>query len=184
MRTRQQRNRQNNVNNQQVVANSNIQSPVAEVEEEQIPVTVESTTPTTTTTRTSTRARRKSESSKTKNTTNNNILNRNARFDLKKTLKKATTKFNRACKQILKLDQKINDLQNSYTNAIETDRKTFKIVYRMQLATLEGLHEAYIEYIEKKVNEIRDLKNKIFGADDNTQQQQDQQQEPAIELSS
>jgi hypothetical protein len=110
--------------------------------------------------------RRKSDSTTKTNSIINN-LNRIKRLDLKKTLNKATVKFNRACKQILKLDQKIKELQNSYTNAIETDRKTFKIVYRMQLATLEGLHEAYIEYIERKMNEIRELKNKLFGSDDN-----------------
>ena len=171
MRTRQQSVRQNNLNRQQ---EQNLQSSSVAIVVEQAVAVVASTT--TTTTR---RTRRKSESSKAINSTNNS-LNRNTRFDLKRILKKATTKFNRACKQILKLDQKINDLQNSYTNAIETDRKTFKIVYRMQLATLEGLHEAYIEYIEKKVNEIRDLKNKIFGVDDNRQEQQEEEEEASL----
>lgn len=78
-------------------------------------------------------------------------------------LKKATIKFEKACEQLIKLDQKISDLQNSYSSSIETDRKTFKIVYRMQLATLEGTHEAYIEYIERKVDEIRKLKRSLFG---------------------
>ena len=176
MRPRQ-RNRQCNVNNrqQQGETTPSIQPPVAIIEEDEEVIRVQ--TPMTTTTTTTTRTRRISETTKS-NRTNSNTLNRIKRFDLKKTLKKATVKFNRACKQILKLDQKINDLQNSYTNAIETDRKTFKIVYRMQLATLEGLHEAYIEYIERKVNEIRDLKNKLFGIDetnDNISQPQQEQ---------
>ena len=111
---------------------------------------------------TTTTSRRKNNEPNSKTNQATNILNRNKRYDLKKSIKKATVKFDRACKQILKLDQKINDLQNSYTNAIESDRKSFKIVYRMQLATLEGLHEAFIEYIERKVNEIRDLKIKLF----------------------
>lgn len=58
--------------------------------------------------------------------------------DLKFQLKKATVKFEKACRQLIMLDQHINDLQNSYSNSLENDRKTFKIVYRMQLATLEG----------------------------------------------
>jgi hypothetical protein len=82
---------------------------------------------------------------------------------LKTKLKKATVKFEKACKQLIFLDRKINDLHNLYTSSMETDRKTFKIVNRMQLATLEATHEAYIEYIERKVDEIRKLKAKIFG---------------------
>jgi type VI protein secretion system component VasK len=85
------------------------------------------------------------------------------RNNLKNQIKKATQKFEKACKQLILLDQKISDLQNSYTSSIESDRKTFKIVYRMQLATLEGTHEAYIDYIERKVEEIRQLKRKLFG---------------------
>lgn len=113
------------------------------------------------------RNKRKNDgSSKKTNTNAKSSVSKNNRLILKKTLKKATIKFNRACKQLIKLDQKISDLQNSYTNSIETDRKTFKIVYRMQLATLEGLHEAFIEYIEKKVDEIRDLKKRLFGDDE------------------
>jgi hypothetical protein len=78
-------------------------------------------------------------------------------------LEKANVKFEKACKQLIVLDRKINDLHNLYTSSMETDRKTFKIVNRMQLATLEATHEAYIEYIERKVNEIRKLKTKIYG---------------------
>lgn len=57
----------------------------------------------------------------------------------------------------------MSDLQNSYTNSLENDRKTFKIVYRMQLATLEGTHNAYIEYIERQVEKIKKLKQIIFS---------------------
>lgn len=72
-------------------------------------------------------------------------------------------KFDRACKQLILLDQHMGDLQNSYTNSLENDRKTFKIVYRMQLATLEGTHNAYIEYIERQVEKIKKLKQIIFS---------------------
>jgi len=56
----------------------------------------------------------------------------------------------------------MSDLQNSYSNAVENDRKTFKIVFRMQLATLEGTHNAYIEYIERQVEKIKKLKQLLF----------------------
>ena len=83
--------------------------------------------------------------------------------NLKNQLKKATMKFDKACKQLILLDQHMSDLQNSYTNSLENDRKTFKIVYRMQLATLEGTHNAYIEYIERQVEKIKKLKQLIFS---------------------
>ena len=83
--------------------------------------------------------------------------------DLKFQLKKATVKFEKACRQLIMLDQHINDLQNSYSNSLENDRKTFKIVYRMQLATLEGTHNAYIEYIERQVEKIKKLKRLLFN---------------------
>ena len=83
--------------------------------------------------------------------------------DLKHQLKKATIKFDKACRQLVVLDQHMSDLQNSYTNALDNDRKTFKIVYRMQLATLEGTHNAYIEYIERQVEKIKKLKMLLFA---------------------
>jgi hypothetical protein len=101
-------------------------------------------------------------------------------------LKKATMKFDKACRQLLLLDQHMHDLQNSYSNSLENDRKTFKIVYRMQLATLEGTHNAYIEYIERQVEKIKKLKRLLFNdinqnlsnsqTSDSTQQQSQQPQ--------
>jgi hypothetical protein len=82
--------------------------------------------------------------------------------ELKFQLKKATVKFNKACRQLTLLDQHMSDLQNSYSNAVDNDRKTFKIVFRMQLATLEGTHNAYIEYIERQVERIKKLKQLLF----------------------
>ena len=94
-------------------------------------------------------------------------------------------KFDKACRQLLLLDQHMHDLQNSYSNSLENDRKTFKIVYRMQLATLEGTHNAYIEYIERQVEKIKKLKRLLFSdinqnlsntqTSDSTQQQSQQQ---------
>ncbi len=94
----------------------------------------------------------------TSNSTNDLINDIAQTRHLKNQLKKATVKFDRACRQLILLDQHMNDLQNSYTNSLENDRKTFKIVYRMQLATLEGTHNAYIEYIERQVEKIKKLK--------------------------
>lgn len=105
-------------------------------------------------------------------TNNNNNNNTLSTFDLTNTLsmpelkfqlKKATVKFNKACRQLTLLDQHMSDLQNSYSNAVENDRKTFKIVFRMQLATLEGTHNAYIEYIERQVEKIKKLKHLLFS---------------------
>ena len=95
------------------------------------------------------------------------LLNETSIPDLKFQLKKATIKFEKACRQLIMLDQHINDLQNSYSNSLENDRKTFKIVYRMQLATLEGTHNAYIEYIERQVEKIKKLKRLLFNENAN-----------------
>lgn len=89
---------------------------------------------------------------------------------LKNQLKKATYKFDKACRQLNMLDQQMNDLQNSYTNSLENDRKTFKIIYRMQLATYEGAHNAYIEYIERQVEKIKKLKRLLFNESSSQQQ--------------
>ena len=87
---------------------------------------------------------------------------------LKSQLVKARVKFDKACRQLTLLNQHINDLQNSYYNSLEADKKTFKIVYRMQLATLEGTHTAYIEYIERQVEKIRKFKRLLFNEADAT----------------
>lgn len=83
--------------------------------------------------------------------------------ELKFQLKKATIKFDKACKQLITLDQHMNDMQNSYSNSLENDRKTFKILYRMQLATLEGTHNAYLEYIDRQVEKIKKIKRLLFS---------------------
>lgn len=77
-------------------------------------------------------------------------------------LKKARIKFDKACHQLTILDQHMSDLQNSYSNSLDNDRKMFKILYRMQLATYEGTHNAYIEYIERQVEKIKRLKRLLF----------------------
>jgi hypothetical protein len=98
------------------------------------------------------------------NSSNHNIsLNSLSVEELKNQLKKATIKFDKACRQLITLDQHMNDLQNSYSSSLENDRKTFKILYRMQLATLEGTHNAYIEYIERQVEKIKKIKRLLFN---------------------
>lgn len=73
-------------------------------------------------------------------------------------LGKETSKFEKACRQLANLDQHIHDLHNSFSSSIECDRKTFKILYRMQLATFEGTRNAYIEYIERQMEKIKRLR--------------------------
>lgn len=91
------------------------------------------------------------------------ILSESCVSYLKTQLKKATIKFDKACRQLSILDQQINDLQNSYSSSLENERKTFKIIYRMQLATYEGAHNAYIQYIERQVEKIKKLKTLLFN---------------------
>lgn len=91
------------------------------------------------------------------------ILSESCVSYLKSQLRRATIKFDKACRQLSMLDQQMNDLQNSYSNSLENERKTFKIIYRMQLATYEGAHNAYIQYIERQVEKIKKLKTLLFN---------------------
>jgi hypothetical protein len=100
--------------------------------------------------------------------------------ELKNQLKKATIKFDKACRQLITLDQHMNDLQNSYCSSLENDRKTFKILYRMQLATLEGTHNAYIEYIERQVEKIKKIKRLLFNDNVNTSNNNDSNNDNSI----
>lgn len=95
------------------------------------------------------------------------ILSESCVSYLKSQLKKATIKFDKACRQLSMLDQQMNDLQNSYSNSLENERKTFKIIYRMQLATYEGAHTAYIQYIERQVEKIKKLKTLLYNEPNN-----------------
>lgn len=121
--------------------------------------------PPTTSTSTSTSTESNNNSTQTEQPTNQNQtapLNESTIQSLKSQLKKARIKFDKACHQLTILDQHMSDLQNSYSNSLENDRKTFKILYRMQLATYEGTHNAYIEYIERQVEKIKKLKRVLF----------------------
>lgn len=75
-----------------------------------------------------------------------------------RSLRKEFAKFDKACRQLAILEQHINDLQNSFGMAVECDRKMFKILHRMQLATYEGTRNAYVEYIERQMEKIKRMR--------------------------
>lgn len=82
---------------------------------------------------------------------------------LKAQLNKARTKFDKACRQLTLLHQQISDMENAYSNAIDADKKPFKSLYKLELATLNGMHNAYLQYIDRQVNRIKKFKVLFFN---------------------
>ena len=74
-------------------------------------------------------------------------------------------RYQRACDQLLLLNQRLTLLNRRYGSARYNDQKIFRYSLRMRILTVEGLLNAYCNYACLKKNEVLDLRFKLYGED-------------------
>jgi hypothetical protein len=76
-------------------------------------------------------------------------------------MRKIERKIRRANAEIRILDRKMDILSIRYRRAVTDGRKAFRYSYRIQLATLEGVRQAFCEYSWEKLGEWGRIINKV-----------------------
>lgn len=66
-------------------------------------------------------------------------------------------KFQRACAQVLLLNNHVHDLQTRYDRAVQDNRRQYRYTLRLRLCTVEGLRNMYYEYACQSADEIEAL---------------------------
>ena len=72
-------------------------------------------------------------------------------------LNDAQLKFERACQQIVSLDQKIKDLEVRYKRAVKNKQNSFRYNLRLRLSVFTGIKMMYHHYAGTKADELTRL---------------------------
>lgn len=76
---------------------------------------------------------------------------------LQEKLNDAQLKFERACQQIVVLDQKIKDLEVRYKRAVKVKQNSFRYNLRLKLSVFTGIKMMYHHYAGTKADELTRL---------------------------
>ncbi len=70
-------------------------------------------------------------------------------------------KFQRACSQVLLLNNFVQVLQTRYDRAVKDSQRTYRYTLRLRLCTVEGIRNMYYEYATTMADKIEALENKM-----------------------
>ncbi|KAL3870284.1 hypothetical protein ACJMK2_038360 [Sinanodonta woodiana] len=76
---------------------------------------------------------------------------------LQEKLSDAQLKFEKACQQIVLLDQKIKDLEVRYKRAVRNKKNSFRYNLRLRLSVVTGVKMMYHHYASTKAEELTRL---------------------------
>ena len=87
------------------------------------------------------------------------------KFDMYAQLYESRRRYQRACDQLVLLNDKVGALNNRYSIAKAENHRSFRYHLRMRILVVESMLDAYSNYACLKKNEILDLRFKLFGED-------------------
>ena len=70
-------------------------------------------------------------------------------------------KFRKACSQVILLNNRIQDAQIRYDRAVKANRKSYRYVGRLNLATLEGVRNMIYEYAARAADELDTMQDRF-----------------------
>nr|KAG5706684.1 hypothetical protein BaRGS_005754 [Batillaria attramentaria] len=76
-------------------------------------------------------------------------------------MSEARTKFEKACQQIVLLDQKIRDLEVRYKRAVKNKKNSFRYNLRLRLSVVTGVKMMYHHYASTKAEELTRLRRQL-----------------------
>ena len=71
-------------------------------------------------------------------------------------------KFRKACNQVILLNNKILDGQIRYQRAVKANRKSYRYLGRLSLATLEGIRNCIYEYAARAADELDSMQDRFM----------------------
>ncbi len=72
-------------------------------------------------------------------------------------------KFNIAQNQLTLLDNLREETEVRYNRAVKENRKSFRLLLRLKLVTLDGVRNAFYQYILGKADFLAILQNELFS---------------------
>ena len=88
---------------------------------------------------------------------------RRSRHDVLK-YEQMTQKFDRACQQIILLNNKIVDCQVRYDRAVVSDNNLWRYLLRLRLMTFEGVRNMIYEYARQQSELIVEMQDELVDA--------------------
>ena len=73
----------------------------------------------------------------------------------------AQQKFDKACQQIVLLDQQIRDLEVRYRRAVKNKKNSFRYNLRLKLSVVTGVKMMYHHYATTKAEEIHRMRRHL-----------------------
>lgn len=80
---------------------------------------------------------------------------------LEEKVSEARSKFERACQQIVLLDQKIKDLEVRYRRAVKNKKNSFRYNLRLRLSVVTGVKMMYHHYASTRAEELSRLRRMV-----------------------
>lgn len=68
-------------------------------------------------------------------------------------------KFQKACSQVVLLNNLVQELQTRYERAVKANLRTYRYTLRLRLCTVEGLRNMFYEYASATADKIDGLEN-------------------------
>ena len=76
---------------------------------------------------------------------------------IQKVIFKMDAKFQKACRQVLLLNNQVKEIGTRYDRAVRDNQRTQRYFLRLRLCTVEGLRNMYYEYACRQADKIADL---------------------------
>ena len=74
---------------------------------------------------------------------------------------KMDAKFQKACEQVLVLNNMMKELQIRYDRAARDNLRTYRYALRLRLCTVEGLRNTLYDYVTQKADDIEQMEEEI-----------------------
>jgi len=71
------------------------------------------------------------------------------------------SKFQKACEQVLVLNNMLRELQIRYDRAARDNLRTYRYALRLRLCTVEGLRNTLYEYVTQKADDIEQMEEEM-----------------------
>ena len=87
--------------------------------------------------------------------------NRPPADDIVQYIQRLDRKFERACDQIVLLNNEILDLQSRYDRAASEHQRSWRYYLRLRIATVEGIRDMYHKYATLRADELDELQGRL-----------------------
>ena len=74
---------------------------------------------------------------------------------------KMDAKFQKACEQVLVLNNMMKELQIRYDRAARDNLRTYRYALRLRLCTVEGLRNTLYDYVTQKADDIEQMEEEM-----------------------